>query len=79
MAYVAAIIAVVAAVAAIYMVATMPQAKNTDPVATTLSEFGTPVISQAQTKRVLMGNKWVTDPLVADYGNYSASPVWHNP
>ena len=69
------IIAIVAAV----VISNVASGKSAEPEAITLSQFGTPVISQAQTRRVLMGNKWIPDPLVADYGNYSSTAIWHYP
>ena len=62
--------------AAVAVVASIPSGKTADPDAVTLSEFGLPQISQNSSKRVLLGNKWVTDPLVGDYGDYSREPIY---
>lgn len=64
------------ALIAVAVVASMPSGKSADPEALTLSEFGTPQIRQNQSKRVLLGNKYISDPLVADYGDYSTSPIY---
>ena len=64
------------ALISIYALANTPDVKSQEPTAVTLSEFGIPQIAENQTKRVLMGTKWVTDPLVAAYGNYRKYPIW---
>ena len=64
------------AIIGVAIMASLPSGKSADPEALTLSEFGFPQIRQNQSKRVLMGNKWITDPLVADYGDYSTTPIY---
>ena len=70
---------IIVALVALALVSSLPSAKGPDPKALTLSEFGIPQIKENQSKRVLMGTKWVTDPLIADYGHYRRRAIYKEP
>lgn len=63
-------------VIALAVVSTLPAGKNADAQAIGLSEFGVPQNSKNQPRRILLGTKWVTDPLIADYGDYGRLPIY---